>query len=143
RWRCRPRGEYGLVTPRFEQRCGVPVATWANRAIAACHWNAGSAGWTDDGVAGGDFELAAGGHALLAVVGAYAEPLVIPGRSDVLRRIERTVTFWQQWARSREYAGPWAGAVRRSALALKLLIFAPSGAIVAAPTTSLPEEIGG
>jgi len=142
RWRFWPRAEYGLKAPRLERRHDVPIATWANRAIAACHWQAGAPQWNDGG-AESDFDVPAGERALLAIVGAYAEPLVMPGRADVLRRIDGTVTFWRQWARSREYEGPWDGLVRRSALALKLLIFAPSGGISAAPTTSLPEEIGG
>jgi GH15 family glucan-1,4-alpha-glucosidase len=142
RWRFSPRAEYGLKGPRFERRSDVPIATWANRAIAVCHWQAGTPQWSDGGTES-DFDVSAGERALLAIVGAFAEPLVMPGRADVLRRLDRTVTFWRQWARGREYQGPWDDRVRRSALALKLLIFAPSGAISAAPTTSLPEEIGG
>jgi len=56
---------------------------------------------------------------------------------------ERTVKFWQDWLANCTYRGRWRERVERSALALKLLTFEPTGAIVASPTTSLPEVIGG
>jgi alpha,alpha-trehalase len=62
-------------------------------------------------------------------------------RADELHRV--TLAFWTEWSEYRRYRGPHDEAVARSALALKLLTYAPTGAMVAAPTTSLPEEIGG
>jgi GH15 family glucan-1,4-alpha-glucosidase len=55
----------------------------------------------------------------------------------------QTVDYWRRWLSKCTYAGRWREMVHRSALALKLLTFEPTGAIVAAPTTSLPESIGG
>ncbi|MEZ4313428.1 MAG: glycoside hydrolase family 15 protein [Polyangiaceae bacterium] len=56
---------------------------------------------------------------------------------------ERTVEFWRRWSAKSRYQGRWREMVQRSALALKLLTFEPTGAIVAAATCGLPEEIGG
>lgn len=57
--------------------------------------------------------------------------------------LTRTLNYWRRWLAQCRYDGMHNGLVRRSALALKLLTFSPTGAIVAAPTTSLPEQIGG
>ncbi|MEW5977285.1 MAG: glycoside hydrolase family 15 protein [Acidobacteriota bacterium] len=62
---------------------------------------------------------------------------------EVELQFKRTVEFWRHWISKCTYRGRWREMVYRSALALKLLTFEPSGAIVAAPTCSLPEEMGG
>jgi GH15 family glucan-1,4-alpha-glucosidase len=62
---------------------------------------------------------------------------------DVDAEFDATIAFWRAWLRRSRYSGRWREMVHRSALALKLLTYAPTGAIVAAPTTSLPEQLGG
>ena len=58
-------------------------------------------------------------------------------------KLKETTAFWDAWTAKIQYTGRYRAVVERSALALKLMCFQPTGAIVAAPTTSLPEEIGG
>jgi GH15 family glucan-1,4-alpha-glucosidase len=77
------------------------------------------------------------------LAGAHGEPLVFPSREEAGRRLELTDEYWRGWAETRTYNGRWRAAVLRSALALKLLVHAPTGAVAAAPTTSLPEQVGG
>ncbi len=64
-------------------------------------------------------------------------------RAEVQDLFERTVQFWRTWLGQSAYHGRWREMVNRSALVQKLMIYEPTGAIVAAPTTSLPESIGG
>ena len=56
---------------------------------------------------------------------------------------DATVSYWRRWLAQSRYRGRWREMVQRSALTLKLLTYAPTGALVAAPTTSLPEQLGG
>ena len=142
RWRFAPRFDYAAGTPRRAWRAGIPVADFGADAVGVMHWDAGTPSWTDREV-GAEFEIRAGSRAMLALTGAYAEPLVFPARRALEARLDGTIRFWQQWIGARDYDGPWPNEVARSALVLKTLIFSPSGASVAAPTTSLPEEIGG
>ncbi|WIB77855.1 glycoside hydrolase family 15 protein [Curtobacterium sp. MCPF17_002] len=77
---------------------------------------------------------------ILTIVGTYDEPIFLPEPERTLEGVDRTIENWSTWSKEFNYDGPWADAVQRSALALKLLIFAPTGSIAAAPTTSLPED---
>jgi GH15 family glucan-1,4-alpha-glucosidase len=66
-----------------------------------------------------------------------------PRRIDPVRALGDTEAWWGEWASGLDYAGGWQDAVIRSLLTLKALTYAPTGGIVAAPTTSLPEQLGG
>ncbi len=141
-WRVEPRFGYGAAPVRLECRRPYPVATSGSDALAICAWDAGSVR-CDGASIEADFEIREGGRTTIAMIAAHGEPLVFPGRAQAEARAAATVEFWRRWAADLTYTGPWRDAVVRSALALKLLVFAPSGAIAAAPTTSLPEAIGG
>jgi GH15 family glucan-1,4-alpha-glucosidase len=66
----------------------------------------------------------------------------LPSMLSLRHVVQQTVDFWQNWLRRCTYRGRWREIVHRSALALKLLTYAPTGAIVAAPTMGLPEAVG-
>jgi GH15 family glucan-1,4-alpha-glucosidase len=141
-WRMEPRFGYGLGSSRIDTRGGVPVATAGVDALALRAWEAGEPQLADGSI-GGSFEAREGSRSLLCLSAAHQEPLVLPRREETEARLDATTAFWRRWSEARSYEGPWADGVLRSALALKLLVFAPTGAITAAPTTSLPEALGG
>ncbi len=74
--------------------------------------------------------------------GEVSEPLELGG-GRVRSMLSETLAFWRDWLAQSTYRGRWREAVLRSAITLKLLTYAPTGALVAAPTAGLPEQIGG
>lgn len=99
---------------------------------------------TDGLDARADFKLAEGESAVFALdqVGGEVSPRRC-ARTEAEEQFGTTVAYWRRWLSQSKYRGRWREMVHRSALTLKLLTYAPTGAIVAAPTTSLPEQLGG
>ncbi len=73
----------------------------------------------------------------------YASHELPPKEVNAEHALEQTETYWREWSSHYEATGPWQKAMMRSLIALKGLTYAPTGGIVAAATTSLPEELGG
>ena len=141
-WSVEPRFGYGARGSRLSTRDGVPVAAAGRDAVSVSSWGCGEPE-LGAGAISGSFAVRDGDRGLVLLGAAHQEPLVFPSRDAAEARLDGTIAFWRGWTGKREYDGPWKDAVLRSALALKLLVYAPSGAIAAAPTTSLPETIGG
>lgn len=98
-----------------------------------------------DGVARGEFTVREGEWVgvVLEWVSDRLPSTILPPTVNLRHIVQGTVDFWQRWLGRSTYRGRWREQVARSALALKLLTYAPTGAIIAAPTMALPEAIGG
>jgi GH15 family glucan-1,4-alpha-glucosidase len=70
-------------------------------------------------------------------------PATEVGHGEIIDLFEQTSDFWRNWINRSRYRGRWRAMVERSAITLKLMTYAPTGALVAAPTTALPEQVGG
>ena len=140
-----PRFEYGLFAPRF-LLTGERSAEIVGGADAI--WVSASAPLQCDGEGiRGRWRLSVGEDVWLEAAWSPSsemrDPSGAPDATELARRLDSTIAFWRTWMRRCWYEGEHGGHVRRSALVLKALTYAPSGAVVAAPTTSLPEAIGG
>src|SRR5258706_5320225 len=136
-----PRPDYGRITPRLEVRRDSVCCSWGARALnlrSDCELA------VDQGTATSRVTLHAGESRTFALGFDDETPAVLPCiGDDAVSEIERTISFWRTWSSQLTYDGPYRDLVLRSVLVLKLLTYAPTGAIIAAPTTSLPEFIGG
>jgi len=142
----RLRFDYGQVVPWVRSvdgdLAGVagPDAIWL-RTPADLH-PPDQAGQGDDQQITAEFEVASGDRVPFVLTYA-ASHLPRPRSADPERALTDTLRFWSTWMRRYDYQGRWDDAVRRAVLTLKALTYAPSGGIVAAATTSLPEQLGG
>jgi GH15 family glucan-1,4-alpha-glucosidase len=141
-WSVDARPDWGRAKTTLSRRRGVPVFEGGGLAIGIHGWNAGAEELTDN-VVRGEFTLRNGQSAMLALVATHEQPIPMPDRDEIDRRLDDTASAWRKWLEHWEYDGPWEDEIARSALTLKLMSLEPNGALVAAPTTSLPERIGG
>jgi len=141
-WRVAPRFSFGQHDATVERR-GDAITFGASDALLGLVVTGAPATSCDGHDAWGEATVEAGHRLLFALVGVKGGALPIPTAEHVEERIRATVDGWRRWLSNSSYDGEWSEAVLRSALALKLLVDPRTGAIVAAPTTSLPERIGG
>ncbi|MEU6451282.1 glycoside hydrolase family 15 protein [Streptomyces sp. NPDC046979] len=135
----RPKPGYGSVSPWIHEVGGRMVAEAGADAL-----------WLDtcvpqvekDGVVVSAFPVAAG-QSVAFVLSWCPSHAAAPDVPDPEAALTETLAFWQDWTTECTYEGPYREAVVRSLIALKAMTYGPSGGIVAAPTTSLPELIGG
>jgi GH15 family glucan-1,4-alpha-glucosidase len=144
------------IVPRFDYG---GIKPWIRRIDDNCHM---ALGGSDGLLISGDIPTAmkhrhdlAGGCTIkqgqrlhLSILWRRPEDLedrraTAPSIEELDRRLQETIEWWRAWTGRCSYKGPYADAVLRSATVLKALVNAPTGAIAAAPTTSLPESLGG
>jgi GH15 family glucan-1,4-alpha-glucosidase len=130
---------YGLVTPMLERRDGDLFAVCGPDALrleSPLELN------DEDGIATAEFSVS-DGERLPFVLRWFPSHEGEPPHRDPECHISECERWWRTWAEGCNYRGEWREAVIRSLITLKALTYAPTGGIVAAATTSLPEELGG
>jgi alpha,alpha-trehalase len=139
-----PRPQYGLIRPLIRLEDGGARTFGAGRLGVS---SSAPLELDDESVMRASFSVAAGDRLGFAVRWAPAEQKAPPSptaAADVFERIDDTAEAWRSWEADHDvYEGPNKDLVRLSSRVLKGLTYRPTGAIVAAPTTSLPETVGG
>jgi GH15 family glucan-1,4-alpha-glucosidase len=141
--RCAPRFGYGPESHRATGEDGCVLFTPDEGTVAARLWTTIPVRF-HHGEAVGEFELRHGEAATFVFeVGDVSDGSAAQAPHYVAEAFKRTTNFWRRWIGKSTYRGRWRDEVSRSALVLKLLVSQPYGSLVAAPTFSLPERVGG
>jgi alpha,alpha-trehalase len=138
-----PRPEYGLIHPILE---AVPGGLAARGGASRLLLSAPVDFQVDGATATARLRMTAGQTAMFALQQGpmSGPPLAAWDTGEIAARLADTVAGWRSWSAIHQtYEGPWRDLVHHSGRVLQALTFAPTGAIVAAPTTSLPETVGG
>jgi GH15 family glucan-1,4-alpha-glucosidase len=144
----KPRFDYGREKPKIEVHPGGALFKGKSASLGVSFGQEKAVArdlkvWEEDGAICASASLSAG-----QVGGMILEsnPLDTPHRvsaATVVEMFEETREYWRDWIARSQYRGRWREIVERSAMTLKLMTYAPTGALVAAPTAGLPEQVGG
>jgi GH15 family glucan-1,4-alpha-glucosidase len=133
------RFDYGSIVPWVRRLDGVIRAIGGPDALSLwCPLAPRGVGMTTQA----DFVVRAGERVPFVIMWHRSHQST-PAPPDAVDAIADTESWWSEWSAKCTYEGPWRRQVLRSAITLKALTFAPTGGLVAAPTTSLPEQLGG
>jgi GH15 family glucan-1,4-alpha-glucosidase len=147
RWRVSPGTTLGTASPWIDETVHGPVIRIDGVMVAVRGVDHGARRNAkrefEERALRGAFTTGESTRHLVTVVGTANEPLHLVDADNVDAGIDRTIDNWRNWTSVFGYEGRWQDSVQRSALALKLLIHSPTGAIAAAATTSLPENVTG
>jgi len=134
------RFDYGRSVPWVTRRKDGALLALAGPHLLVFRTNVSIRG--EDLKTVGEFRVTAGSTATFQLTyGSSFRP--VPAASDLEKCLRETEEWWREWISRCTYHGPWAETVERSLITLKALTYEPTGGIVAAPTTSLPEQPGG
>lgn len=138
-----PRPDYARRRPRLRQS-GNGTVTWRDGSqVMILRSDASFELATEGDSASGVLPVGPGERTALSLAYCHRDVGILPRLEDVDRDLERTRRWWEAWSRNYRPTGPHGETVLRSAVTLKLLCATLSGAVLAAPTTSLPEAVGG
>lgn len=133
------RFDYGSVVPWMRRMDTMSVAVAGPDALAL---RTPIETHSENGTTAGSFTVQEGEKVPFHLVWfpSYEAP---PPAEDPINMVSQTEASWRQWSAKSSYDGEWPEAIERSLITLKALTYEPTGGIIAAPTTSLPEQIGG